>query len=189
MLDPGEHAIQARAVGHEAYSSTVVAHGGYQGELEIILKATSLEPAPTRERAEPAPEQPRAEARDLLRADTTPAASSINVAKVIGLTVAGAGIVGVGFGAAFGLLAMSANSDSDSNCVNGCNALGNAQREAASDRATASTISFVVGGALLAAGLVTFFVAPSHEERPATAWQLQPELGPGSAKLTWSGTL
>jgi hypothetical protein len=80
----------------------------------------------------------------------------------------GAGVVGVGLGAFFGLRAQSKNDDSLALCrpddPSRCTAEGKSLRDDAAGAATVSTIGFVAGGALLAGGVVLLLTAPGAEE-------------------------
>ncbi len=82
--------------------------------------------------------------------------------RPVGIAVTGAGVLGVGFGAFFGLRAHSKWSSAEPNCPStGCTAAGYQSWQDARSAATASTILFVTGGALLAAGVVIWVTAPS----------------------------
>ena len=84
--------------------------------------------------------------------------------------VGGVGIVGIGVGSYFGLRAMSKNKDSEAFC-NADNVCDDQQAldltEQAKDAALISTIGFAAGGALLAAGIVLYVVAPGGDETRA----------------------
>jgi hypothetical protein len=94
----------------------------------------------------------------------------------IGIGVGAVGVVGVGVGSVFGLVASSKLSQSNQggNCDSSdhCSANGLALRKDASDAATLSTVFFVIGGVALATGVVLYLTAP---RRPAgAAWVVAP---------------
>ena len=84
--------------------------------------------------------------------------------RTIGLVVGGAGVVGIGIGIAFGFVSKSTYDRAlASECGNNpstCSLQGQQDGATAHTQATVSTVSFIAGGALLAAGAVLFFTAP-----------------------------
>ncbi len=103
---------------------------------------------------------------------------------VVGLVIGGVGVVGIVVGSALGLMAKSANDDSLDNCrtVQFCTQEGLDLREDARGLASGSTISFVAGGVLAAAGVTMFLLAPSTSapdstQPPAGKLELAPTLG------------
>jgi hypothetical protein len=107
--------------------------------------------------------------------------------RTTGLVVAGAGIVGLGVGAAFGLTAQSKNDQSNHSGCNGndCTAPAAAVRRDALSAASASTVAFVLGGVLTAGGVVMWLVAPSHNADQALG--LTPMPLPGGGGLVATG--
>ena len=104
--------------------------------------------------------------------------------------VGGAGLLGVALGAATGLVAFRKNASSTDVCPNDgvCrDASARSDNRAAGTWATASTVSFVAGGALLGAAVVLFVTA----SRPKVAATLRPfvppsvGLGPGGLVGAW----
>lgn len=86
-------------------------------------------------------------------------------------------------------MAISKNHDSNSggHCDStGCDTTGTSLRNTAVGDATASTVTFIAGGVLAAAGITIFFTAP--KPKPATGLELrpwiQPSVGPQFAGLT-----
>jgi hypothetical protein len=97
-----------------------------------------------------------------LNSDHPPQSAPSNAWKVVGLTTASVGVVGLGVGIAFGAVASSkkgsAGCDSNSVCPNDTDA--NTLRDAKS-AANLSTTFFVVGAILAAGGLGLWVLAPS----------------------------
>jgi hypothetical protein len=103
---------------------------------------------------------------------TTDRSSAANQESGNGLRVAGVvtgivGIVGLGIGGVTGLVASGKHDDSK--CTNNiCPDEPSKQKEKdAASMATVSTVSFIAGGVLLAAGIVMYLVAPKSEKRSA----------------------
>lgn len=85
--------------------------------------------------------------------------------RLAGLIAGGVGIVGLGVGGVTGLVASGKHDDSK--CADDrCPDQGGVDREKdAATMATVSTIGFIAGGVLLAAGVVMYLVAPKAEKR------------------------
>jgi hypothetical protein len=95
---------------------------------------------------------------------------------VTGIVVGSVGIVGLGLGGVFGGLAMSKQSESEQgdgqdpalcDAQSVCGQEGYDLRNDAIGMATASTVAFVLGGTLTAAGVVLVLVAPDETDGPA----------------------
>jgi serine/threonine-protein kinase len=116
-----------------------------------------------------------------------PAKSDGTAQRVIGVAVAGLGLVGIGVGTYFGLSAMSSEKTADKECAasecdtqTGLNASTDAHH-----KATASNVAFAVGGGLVAVGAVVFFTAPHRSSSVGVA----PVLAPGFAGVSVGGRL
>jgi hypothetical protein len=117
---------------------------------------------------------------------TPPAHSS--PLKTAGLVVGAVGLVGLGVGTVFGVLAMSKNSSAnDGHCgsafggTNNCDATGLSLRSDAVKFGNVSTVAFIAGGVLAAGGLGLWLFAPS------TSVQAGATVGSGGAGLTVRG--
>ncbi len=76
-----------------------------------------------------------------------------------GFVVAGLGVVGLGLGATFGVLALGSKSDVNGACIgNQCNPAGLGAADSARTQATISTLGLVAGGVCLAAGIAMIAV-------------------------------
>ena len=117
--------------------------------------------------------------------------------RTLGIALGGAGVLGVGAGAVLGLVASSAWSSVKSACGPGgaSNCIpSTSQASVTSEQSTAktdgtiSTVLFVAGGALIAAGTVVFLMGGHRggEDNPAQV-ALTPCLGPGQAGLVVRG--
>lgn len=173
-VDPGEHVIEAVAPGRQPWSSKVQVGSD---AAKVSVEIPKLEPVGGHPAAPvvaapiattPGPTPP---------SNDKPAASSA-AQRTTGLILGGVGIVGVGLGGFFGLQASSKWSDAKKKCTDypySCGAEGADLHASAQSAATVSTVAFVAGGALLTAGLVLYFTAPSKKESVALA------VGPSSA--------
>lgn len=177
-VDPGEHIIEASAPGREPWSAKIqVGPDAAKVSVEIPqLKAAASgappppPPTPIVTTTSESPQPPS----DRL------ASSDGSTQRVVGLVLGGAGVVGVGLGAFFGLRAFDKWSDAKDACSDypyECGKTGTDLRSSASSAGTTSTIAFVAGGALLATGAVLYFTAPTKKTSVAVT------LGPQSITL------
>ncbi len=165
-VDPGPHKIHLEGInGGTADRQVTVAEGERSRPLRLVLSAPQdATPVPQRELATPVCDDAKQGDGPALRA-----------AGWVTLGVGGAGLV---VGALFGGLAIG--SKSAARCEGAfCdpNALDRARMQA-----TVSTVGFVVGGVLAAAGLTLVLVAPRGKKQ--TALELAPSIG-----ATWGASL
>jgi serine/threonine-protein kinase len=165
-VDPGSHTIAATAPGKKDWQTTLDIGPGNRSAVANIPALgggadadTSAVRAEEGGNAAPVPQDASSGNGSLLRTSA--------------LVTAGAGIVGMGLGALFGLQAKSHLDESNSNqhCLpdNRCDGVGTLARNQAISSATASTVSFVVGGVLVAGGVVLYLLAPSSHDAAAQA--------------------
>jgi hypothetical protein len=179
-IDPGEHKITATAPGAKPreLSATIAANGQTTTlrlpAIEYLLAAA----------AAPAAEAPSASTS----AAATPADSRSWFAthrKVVAGVAGGVGVVGVGVGAAFGLMAKSTYESSGPHC-NGdhCDSAGHDYRQSAFGKALVSDVAFGVGAAALVGGAVLWLTAPKHTEQSPSVALVTPLVGPGTAMVS-----
>jgi len=201
-LNPGEHVFVFAVEGGPKLEKRFVVYQGETNRREkIVIEAGAQEAAPASPspppQAPPTQQPPPDSARTETPAAT--ASSGIGVQRTLGLIFGGAGIVGIGVGVATGLLASSAWSKVQSACgpggVGNCSPAGTSRASVTSDHDTAendgalSTVAFVAGGALVAAG-VFLYLTGGPDDRPAnaaTGIAIEPTLGPGHAGFALSG--
>lgn len=103
--------------------------------------------------------------------------------RIAGLAITGAGVVGLGVGAAFGAIAMSKNGASNEgghcDAQSFCDATGKQARLDALSAANVSTAGFIAGGVAAAAGVILIVVGKSPSA-PQTAL----DIGPGRLAIT-----
>jgi hypothetical protein len=173
-VDPGEHVIEATAPGKKPWSSKIQV-GSDAAKVAVDIPKLEAHGGDT------APPPVAAPATTTTTVSGPPAdkpASSWSGQKTAAVVTAGAGVVGIGIGAFFGLQASSKWDDAKAACTSypkGCDNHAADLGKTAKENATISNIGFIAGGALLAAGAVLYFTAPSKKENVALV------LGPGSA--------
>jgi hypothetical protein len=182
-VDPGPHVIDASAPGHKHWSN-VVQIGSKRDQIAVNLPpleaspdAVVVPPPVVAQPAQPASQQ-----------QTAKDDSTGKTQRIVGIAVAGVGVVGVVVGAVFGLVASGKKSDATSNCnadLSKCNSAGVDAMSSARSSATISTIGFIAGGALVAGGVVLYVTAPKKSEEKAVAFRISPN-GSG-ATLSFGG--
>ena len=153
--DPGDHEVEATAPGHRPWSLRVqLAADG----RSIRVNVPKLELVPAAAVAAPAAITPAPGG-----GDEGSTARSGATQRLTGGIVAAIGLGGIGFGAYAGLHAKSVYDTALSQCGGGTtcpDGVGPATRNDAGNWATASTIAFIAGGVVGAAGALVFFTAP-----------------------------
>jgi hypothetical protein len=156
VVDPGQHELLISAPARVPHRTTVaITEDGTTRHVSVPLLAPIAVPPP------PAPPN---ESTTRVHHEENEAKSSPSVQRAIGFVVAGIGVVGLGFGAGFGLDAKSKNDEArrDHCSAVACTSRGGTLIDEASSSATASTWLFVGGAAALAGGLVLVFTVPKH---------------------------
>jgi hypothetical protein len=189
-IDPGEHAIVARAPGHSEFRKSV--RIASEGSSENVI----IEPL--------APSADTAAASDTTRAEPTAAAthgasditddqpSDGSTQRTLGLVLGGAGIVGVAVGGYFWVSASNKLDERDQICPSGVDCEPGSQtrintltNESQSARMS-SVIAFGAGGAALIAGTILYLTAPSERASQARL-TLAPIFDPETAGVQLSG--
>jgi hypothetical protein len=169
-VDPGSHVIRATAPGRDAQESTVdVGKEGARARFVVPVLATSpviAPPAGARAPVDPPPDR---------RAGSSQ--------RTIGISVAAAGIVGLGVATFFGVKALGTLDDSEAHCnERACDQDGLDLRDRSRTQANVSTIVFVVAGAAVAGGAVLWITAPTSR-----GVAVAPVLGPSTGGLAAVG--
>jgi len=177
-LDPGAHAFHFEAAGHAAVDKSFVLHEGEKDRRERIVfgaPAPAVTPPAAAHVAEPSP--PRAES-----ALPPTAPSSWKPLATAGVVVGAVGLAGVAVGSVFGLMAASDKSNAH------CDANGYCDPGPLSDarnHATLSTVGFVTGGVLLAAG-VTLVVLGTRGSSGSV--EVAPAVAAGTGGIVMGGS-
>jgi hypothetical protein len=178
--DPGEHFIEATAQGFLKSSETVVLKEGGTGEVTLNMKPDPDAPPPP-----PPPDNNGG--HDVNNPPPPPPPSSggggLRTAGIVVASVGGAGVV---LGVVFGLVALGQKSDLDKTCPmkDMCPVGTQGKIDSANAMGWVSTIGFVAGGVMVAAGVTMILVGGGSSAKKTTG--IVPWIGPGSAGL--SGT-
>ncbi len=183
--DAGTHTIEASAPGRKPWSQSLqVADGATTARVtvpELALLPVEAKEAPV---AATVPESPAAPPPTLPAPANEP--SHVQGLKVAAVVVGGLGIVGVGIGAAFGLMSLGKHNDASNLCpqTDSCtNPDAVTASRKAVDFGNVSTVAFAVGGAGLVGGTLLWFLAPKHDasNEPATGLLV------GPTQIGWKG--
>jgi len=182
-VDPGKHTVDATAKGKKPFTTTI--------EVSERTRTPTIEVPPL----ETDPESERKNGIATSAPDTEPPAeeprSDGSTQRIIGLAAIGAGVVGVGVGAFFGLRTSAKWSEAQEHCDASlaCDRTGVELAATAKNAGTVSTIAFIAGGVLLAGGAAAFFMAPPA--RPSRASTSRPahdvRVGVGFGSVTIGG--
>jgi hypothetical protein len=115
------------------------------------------------------------------------AARTDDSARTAGWLTAGAGAVGIGFGAAFGIIALKKKSDAGDHCddANRCEGEGLALQRDGVRAGTISTVTMIAGLALVGTGVSLVLLAPRvREGTPVRSARVV--VGPTGASLVGS---
>lgn len=194
--DPGEHTVEATAVGYLKASAHVSLGNADKKTVTLKLEADPNAPAPApqsaTQEAGAAPktqEAPRAAATPA----TPPPAPSPSPSRAPAYVSWGVGLVGVGVGTAFGLMTMKDKDNLKKQCDgNSCPQSQQDAFDSAKRNGNISTIAFAVGGAGLVLGTVLYFSIGSSSDSHASATPSRgfaglqrgrAMIGPGSVQL------
>ena len=168
-IDPGRHTFTFETPGQPKVTKEFVIFEAQKDRRETIGFGS------------PPPEKPAVAGP----ATVVPAREEgLGTQKTLALVTAGIGVVGIGIGAVFGVLAISKRNDAQAACPGDCATADGVNKWAdAGSAGNASTIGFVVGGLAVAGAAVLWFTAP----RAARTASARLGFGPGSVRLeaTW----
>ncbi len=155
-VDPGAHAVNARAPGHTEWTTSVTLVEAQQVSVSVPALEAVAAPVPV---VAPMPARAPAPAPVVAPAPAPPpptgdhAIAEHHRVSVPGLIVATVGLVGVGVGSYFGLHAISKRHASDDQCPGGhCTDEGVSLNNEAKTSADISTIAFAVGAVGIGVG-------------------------------------
>lgn len=197
-FDPGPHEVKVAATGSRTETLTITLP---PGPATQSLTLPTLQPngdappaiAAAPPAAEPTKPEPKPEAKqdthseeaDLLREGpsgtepySAPKKSGGNTGRTVGFVLGGVGIVGIGLGSYFGVVALGNKKTVDAHCAAGasdsltsnaipCDAQGFSAQKDAHTNGTISTIGLGVGAAALATGIVLVLVSKGPEKKAA----------------------
>jgi hypothetical protein len=194
-VDPGELKIEVSAPGYQNYVVTVSVPARSRQSMQVPALSVKEEPkvvAPAEPSSPPAstPELPTP-----INPIVPPPSvedSGMSTVAVLGLVVAGAGVVGAGVGTFYGLRAMSEDKKADEGSCNPTICQEKVDfdhsREAVSS-AKIANVALGIGGGLFVAGGLMFLLAPSSEPAESASVRFTPRLAPGFAGIGVEGRL
>jgi hypothetical protein len=189
-VDPGDHAVVVTSPGHP--TRTFTAHLGPEAPDTTIridsLDEPSTPPVPV---PIPPPEPAPAPRATPLPVTPEPLAAQTSdpgrTRRYVGLGVGAIGVVGIGVGSAFGIIAKQkfdqSNSSQCSASTDRCYAPGFPMRKDAEQAATVSDVSFAIGAVLLVTGAIVYFTAPKSVSATSVVVAPAPMVGGGGALL------
>lgn len=176
-VDPGEHQIVALVPGAKPRRVSAIITDKPQ---TVTVKFPAIEYLPKEEM--PAAPEPAGGAAPI-GVSTDPRSDFAKHQRTVAIVVGSIGVVGLGVGSAFGLMAKSTYDKSDPHCLaNHCDSPGHDFRQSALSKATVSDIAFGVGAAAIAGGVVLWLTAPKAE--PSSAARVTPVIGPKIALIS-----
>lgn len=200
-VDPGEHVIEASAPGRKKWSTkvTLVANAAATSAVEVpALERDTGQVEPTRSDAKGDGELPRLNVTTVPvepgatgEPSTPPGAGGTSAGRVVGFTLIGIGAAGLAAGGVTGVMAILLHNARKGTCKpNGtCAKTTDYDGQVrASKLATASTISLIAGGAVVAGGLITVLATgkrDSSDEKKAL--HVSPLVGAGAGGMLIEG--
>jgi hypothetical protein len=158
LVNPGRHVVEGRHAGQPARTEVTVMEG--QREVALLRFGAAAAVPVAASTAPPAPAE-----------DTGPPPDRSTLRK-IGWVTLGTGVVGVGVGTVFGIMALGKKSQLDSNPACTDNRCAPAQEdniESYNTSRTISSVGFIVGGVLTGVGVALVLSSPASKAR-AEAW-------------------
>ena len=161
-VDTGDHVVIASLQGGSVRRTLISHVGAKNPNAEVIIdslegSAESSGGSSADEPAEPAQEAPAPAEKPIVSAKTSGDARTMR--RWAGLGIGALGVVGIGTGAVFGLVAKAKLDESNNgpcDATNRCTVEGLAIRKDAEAAALVSTITFVGGAVALAAGAILY---------------------------------
>jgi serine/threonine-protein kinase len=184
-VDPGIHSLRATAPGMKPWQGSVDASApGATATIEVPpleREAQAVAPAVTPAAPQSAGSQPRATSA---AAPAPRSPGSGGSQRTIALAIGGLGVVGLGVGTAFAVVAMNKKSASDKHCPGGstgpCDPQGVSLSKDAVAAGNLATVGFGVGAAALVGAGVLWFTAPANSSGGGAALRVVPVIGEGS---------
>jgi hypothetical protein len=169
-VDPGKHEMLARAEGHQETKHTVTLAEG-AGVTRVVIELPPVVAPPP-----PAPASPRPRSTPARAMVAEPIYWPAGVALALGLS-------GMTVGTVCGIVAASTVEDVRSRCIgNECLASDGPLIERAGTLADVSTVTFIVGGIGVGAGVVLAILPPTRD-MPATPRTMVLQVGPNAFTL------
>ena len=179
-VDPGSHVFSFEVAGQPPVTESLLVREGEAARHERVVIGNATPPS-TSSRSAPTPKLP-----------VTSQSGGPAGQQVVGLSLVGAGAVGVVTGTVFGLMANTAWNDAKRRCGGEASRCTNApdaipyQRKAYDD-ANVSTAAFIAGSALIIAGAFTYFTGSERQERKTGNVAVAPSMEPQGVGVVVEG--
>lgn len=158
-VDGGTHVVTAERSGQPKFAESVeIAPSSSVCAETVIVIPSQAEAATDR----PAPR------RDEELPTVPPNAGSWNGIHTLSVVLAGASLVALGVGAAYGIDATSTKAEADDACAGGCTDRGRELRAEAGRSADVATAGFATSGILFAGAALAWLLSPPLRARRAT---------------------
>lgn len=179
-IDPGKHAIEASAKGRKPFTTTI--------DVSDRSRSPSVE-IPALD-ADPEAHKPGGSGSSSDAHTPDEGASDGSFQRIAAYATLGAGVVGVGIGAIFGLKTSSKWDETKTHCTSTleCDRTGVQLAADAKNAGTTSTIAFIAGGLLLAGGAALYFTAPSGPPAKRGAGPTDVRVGVGLGSVVVGGS-
>lgn len=189
-VDPGAHTFVFTVAGQTPVQKSLVLRESEKDRIEHVVIGTPTATAP------PPTTTPAAAATPSALPATPPDAqpSGLGTQRILGIGLAGAGVIGLALGSVTGLMASSAWSNAKTACggdVSHCTnpAAANDDKSTTNSLGMVSTVGFIAGGVLLAGGAALFFTGGHGDHAPGTASvSVTPAIAPGLGGMTVVGS-
>jgi hypothetical protein len=176
-VDPGSYTIEASAPGKKTWS-TIVSVGRSGGAVAVNIPA--LDDLPVASSPPPSVDAPPSP-------PAAPDDSTGPTERVVALGLGAGGVVAVGLGTFFGFRSIAKHSDYEKLCTGDvCQPAAGPLHDSAVSAGNASTVAFVVAGALLAGGGVLWVLSPPSRGQAGSV-TLAPVVGSSLAGATLAG--
>jgi hypothetical protein len=183
VIDPGKHAIAARATGFEKSDQDVDIEEGKSAEVTIALAPTAPSVAPSSS----ASAHPTASASS----SAPPPPPTSGPWKTVGLVAGGTGVALVIGGVVTGLIGKGKLDQLDKDCKGvhtGCSVPNlESRKDSIRTFQTTTNVLLIGGGVLAAAGIGLFLLTPSEQSSNSSiSLQISPGIQGGHVSLTGS---
>ena len=174
-VDPGQQKVEARAPGYLPQQQVVVVEKN-STSAKVLIPLLNPAPVPAVAESAPAPVGPAQSAPASLALANTAAVQEpehgLSTQKLVGIIVGGTGVALLAVGAGFGARANNKNGDAKAAGCHGkvCNdQRGVDLTDSALTASRVADVGIIGGGALVAGGLLTYFLAPRGDHSTKVA--------------------
>jgi hypothetical protein len=176
LVNPGRHRIEASQNEHHSKVEITLEEGVHE-TVRLDLSSVDAGTSMSKPDAQPA-----------IRADAP--ASRGSALRTIGLLVGSVGVVGLGVGTGFAVRArgLDADAKADGHCNStGCDATGRPLNQQSLQAADISTVSFIAGGVLVAAGVTLYVVGGQASTESEGSLGVSPLIARGGNGVLFHG--